>query len=180
MSMNESGPDLGGDEGSEGLQAPQALVAALRRLEPRTSVLPPEIEQRILNRCRSELAARQREADRRTPAIGEVPARKSVHLFSERGPSFFQSLQHWIRWAAVASVALIGIVILWRGRAVTDPGFIDLSRPTILDAFTLARKVHTGAPFDPRFDLNADGRMDDADASVLAQRAVTLPEGGAL
>jgi hypothetical protein len=44
----------------------------------------------------------------------------------------------------------------------------------ILDAFLIARTLDRGGQPNPRWDVNADGRVDAADADVVAGAAVSL------
>ena len=46
-------------------------------------------------------------------------------------------------------------------------------RVDILDAFAIAREIQNGRN-QPRFDINGDGRLTQADVNEIAQRAVTL------
>ena len=161
------------------LQAPEALAAALRRLELRPLPVPAERDRQILASSHDELAARLSRTDRRSAGSAAILKPEAVPFEIERPTQTIPFPRPWIRWAAAAGIALIGAVILFHGRPVaTDT--ITLEQPTILDALALARKVEAGGVFDPKLDLNADGQVDQSDARLLAQRAVVLPEGGAL
>ena len=162
------------------LQAPEALAAALRRLELRPLPVPAERDRQILASSHDELAARLSRTDRRSAGSAAILKPEAVPFEIERPTQTIPFPRPWIRWAAAAGIALIGAVILFRGRPVATDDAIALAQPTILDAFALARKVEAGGVFDPKLDLNADGQVDQSDARLLAQRAVVLPEGGAL
>jgi hypothetical protein len=62
---------------------------------------------------------------------------------------------------------------LAEGRADLDGS----GRVTILDAFRLARQVEAHGPVDKRWDLNGDGRVDQADVDLVACAAVRLDSG---
>lgn len=182
MDMNEPTPNPNADDGGADLQAPEALVAALRRVASRPLKVPPARDERILALGRAELSAGLIGRDRRSARSSgdhDLEARPIEVLSATPGEKLIAFPRSWIRWAAAASIALIGAVILFRGRPVATDA-ITLDQPTILDAFALARKVEAGGVFDPKLDLNADGHVDQSDARLLAQRAVALPEGGAL
>lgn len=183
MNMNEPTPNPNADDGGTDLQAPEALVAALRRVASRPLKVPPARDERILALGRAELLAGLIGRDRRSARSSgdhDLEARPLDVLSATPGEKLIAFPRSWIRWAAAASIALIGAVILFRGRPVATDDAITLNQPTILDAFALARKVEAGGVLDPKLDLNADGHMDQSDARLLAQRAVALPEGGAL
>ena len=60
--------------------------------------------------------------------------------------------------------------------AAAIPGDLDGNgRLTILDAFTLARKLDSGV-LDLTADFNGDGRIDRADVDAIATAAVRLPQ----
>lgn len=46
-------------------------------------------------------------------------------------------------------------------------------RVDILDAFAIAREIRSGRN-QPKFDINSDGHVNQADVNTMAQRAVTL------
>jgi hypothetical protein len=61
---------------------------------------------------------------------------------------------------------------------VSSEKFLPGHRVTILDAFSLARQLKAGKTPDKSWDVNQDGRVDQADVDALAARAVALPKGG--
>jgi hypothetical protein len=145
-----------------------------------------ERSRRILAACRLELESRlagKLEAENVDPLPGDpVSSERSVASANEPIERRIVNLPNrWLRWAtAAAAVIAIGFILVLRNRPGSTAGTIDLERPTIVDAFALARQVEAGRTGDPRFDLNGDGTVGADDAHLLAQRAVTLPEGGAL
>ena len=62
---------------------------------------------------------------------------------------------------------------LAEGRADIDGN----GRVDILDAFRLARSIEARGPVDRKWDLNGDGRVDQADVDLVACAAVRLDQG---
>lgn len=180
MNMNEPTPKPDADEGAADLQGPEALVAALRRVASRPLKVPPARDEQVLALGRAELSARLSGGARRASRSADAPEPEVMPDEVGRPTRIIPFPRPWIRWAAAAGIALIGAVILFRGKPDATDAAIALEQPTILDAFALARKVEAGGMFDPKLDLNADGRVDQSDARLLAHRAVALPGGGAL
>jgi hypothetical protein len=81
-----------------------------------------------------------------------------------------------LRWsgaaAAVAAIITLAIVLI-----PSTPKFHQGQRVTILDAFSLARQLKAGKSPDKSWDVNHDGKIDQADVDALAQRAVSLGGG---
>lgn len=154
--MREEPDNLGGRDG--GLDAPDALVRGLQQRKTPPVRVPPEVDRAILRSAHEHLAAVAARA-------GSPPAKLIP----------FPGL--WVRFAAAAAVVLLAAVLWFRPAPETG---IALDQPTVIDAFRLARQVDAGESLPGKFDLNGDGTVDANDAQLLAQRAVTLPEGGAL
>ncbi len=87
----------------------------------------------------------------------------------------------FIRWAsaAVAAAAIIAVAIYVVPVAHPPAAHViaTAARPTILDAFGLARQLDQRPVQDKRFDINGDGVVDRRDVDALAKAAVRL-EGG--
>lgn len=78
----------------------------------------------------------------------------------------------WVAAGAVAAAALIAFVAnRWVDTTAPQP---ETARVTILDAFSLARRIESNAP-RPEDDVNLDGRVDARDVDHLAMIAVALP-----
>lgn len=156
---NEETDDL------SGWTAPASLIDALRtRKSPVSSrPIPPAVDRVILDRAHAILKE----------AHGSIRPSET-----ERKVISFPGL--WVRFAAAAAVVLLGLFIWFRMESPVATPQITLQNPTILDAFQLARRIESGTTVSPEFDLNHDGQVNETDATLLAQRAVTLPDGGAL
>jgi anti-sigma-K factor RskA len=75
------------------------------------------------------------------------------------------------RWAIAASLLLaVGAVAVRRQLNRSVPQ----AKLDIVDALALARRLATGQPADPRYDVNHDGRVDDADVERITRQAVAL------
>jgi hypothetical protein len=81
-----------------------------------------------------------------------------------------------LRWsgatAAIAAAVIVAITLL-----PSTPKFHAGQKVTILDAFSLARQLKSGKTPDKSWDVNHDGKIDQADVDALAQRAVSLGGG---
>ncbi|GEM_PF-2106816 len=150
------------------LTAPESLVSALRDRKATPRFVPPEIDRQILKRGHSELAR----------AISAVRTDARETGVNDRKIVSFPGL--WVRFAAAAAVVLLGMFVWFRVEPVSQPTQISLEEPTVVEAFLLARKIESGEGLPSNFDLNGDGQVNELDANLLAQRAVQLPEGGAM
>jgi hypothetical protein len=89
--------------------------------------------------------------------------------------------------AATAAAAAFALVVWLNSPAGSPPGSTtpavakqDINGDgtiDILDAFTLARRIESGAAAGPDLDINNDGRVDAADVDAVAARAVALRGG---
>lgn len=191
MNMNDprTNPEAEGGEAEPRL--PAGLIAALRREESRWNLtVPTERDEQVLATCRAELEERMAGLGNRSSsagsshdgATGVSPFRDSPRPQPEALSRIIPFPRVWLRWAAAAAVVLLcGLVITRHLRDDPQALEINLTQPTILDAFNFARALESPNPDGARFvDLNGDRRTDQADVDWLAQRAVQLPEGGAL
>jgi len=130
---------------------------------------------------------------RRTPP---VPPEIDRAILAQGPPQGTQSLGRRIirlrTAAAVAAALLLAATGVWlvpqlrTPRAPEDSGkvagrtaessldFDGSKRVDILDAFWLARKIEEKGPMDPRWDLNGDGVVNQADVDIVAQAAVRV------
>lgn len=190
MNMNDPRTNPEAEGGEADPQLPAELVAALRQDEDRWKIeVPAERDEQVLAACRAEL--RQRLAEAREDGTRAAPARDWA-----TGMSPFQDLARplpeaisriipfpraWLRWAAAAAAVIaLGLVLIFRQRPQPAVNAINVDQPTVVDALALARLIETGGAMDLRLDLDGDGAVGLSDANLLAQRAVRLPEGGAL
>jgi hypothetical protein len=87
-----------------------------------------------------------------------------------------------VRWAggAVAAAAVLVAAVFLSPPAQQPAAMREAripARPTILDAFNLARQLERGPVHDPRLDINHDGTIDRKDVDALASAAVQLKGG---
>jgi len=127
----------------------------------------------------------------RTPRVsGEVErailSSAGARLMGIRARNRWRVAVSWGAGIAAAAMLLIAIrvVILPRyespqpvARQTQSPA--SQPRPTMLDAYLLARRIQLGEKLSKQWDLNSDGVVNQADARVMAQAAVKL-EGGAV
>jgi hypothetical protein len=127
------------------LQEIEALAGLVRGSESPLPAVPDEIEKRILWSARQN-AARVRRQNARPTALP---------------------------WAIAASLLLtVAAAAVWRQMnrsSVAAPVRLD-----IVDALTLARRLAAAESGEGRYDVNHDGRVDDADVERIARQAVAL------
>lgn len=138
---------------------PEALLNDLRRSEPAPPFVPAELDRAIVERGFFAAIVRRR---------------------WRRGVS-------WGAWAAAAAAVVALAANVWGPRGAA-PGpvaqqtvvgdFDGSGRVDILDAFGLARAISAGRPVATLWDLNHDGRVDQADVDALAAQAVKVSGEG--
>src|SRR4051794_23026505 len=93
-------------------------------------------------------------------------------------------LLQWVGAAASVAAAFVVSVKVWQGRHSMQPAAPTASiaikadldgngRVDILDAFYLARRVGKESP-QPAWDINGDGKIDQADIDAIAAQAVRV------
>jgi len=124
----------------------QALASEIRRARPEAPAIPSGVDAALLAQARALLPRASRS--------------RRVVL--------------WRSAAAAAAALLVASgVRLWLGGSV--PGDVDRSgRVDIVDAYTLAVRLKSGAELSRQWDLNADGAVSTADVDAIARRAVRL------
>jgi hypothetical protein len=190
MNMNDPRTNPEAEGGEIDPRLPAELVNALRREESRWKLaVPADRDEQVLGACREELNQRLVEAGKggsaagssRDGATGVSPFRDSPRPQPKSTARIIPFPRVWPRWAAAAAaVFALGLFLIFRQRPQPVVQAINVEQPTVVDALALARLVETGAAIDPHLDLDGDGAVGLSDASLLAQRAVQLPAGGAL
>lgn len=128
---------------------PPALIARLRSSADARLFVPPDVDEAVL-----------REAER--------------HLRAIRRRRRFRRFAGWGGAAAAAAVALTATLWLIAPPRQYAREDIDRSgRVDIVDALLLARGLEAGPAAD-RWDVNADGIVDQRDVDAIAMRAVAL------
>lgn len=189
MNMNDPRTNPEAEGGEADPRLPGELVAVLRREESRWRIeVPSERDEQVMATCRAELE--ERLAGRanhgssvglpQDGATGISPFRDSPRPQPKAPVRIIPFPRVWLRWAAAAAVFAAGLVLFFRQRPQPAVQAINVEQPTVVDALALSRLVASGGASDPRLDLDGDGVVGLDDANLLAQRAVQLPEGGAL
>jgi len=81
------------------------------------------------------------------------------------------------RWGAAAIAAAVLLGVLWLPEGSGVPGDVDRSgRVDIVDAYALAVRLRDGRTPDSSWDVNGDGRVDQADVEHIATLSVDLGE----
>ncbi len=154
-------PDKNERDRDEALEAPPALVAALKRLPQEPVFIPPTADEAVLRAARRRL---------------EPPAGLRFGWFR---------LMPWV--AAVAVIVLLVALPRFSNQAARPPGGAPAfarwdvngdGQVDILDAFALARQLKQGGARNLQLDVNGDGVVDERDVATIAARAVRLGEGG--
>ena len=146
-------------------KAPAKLVTDLKDLHKEHIFVPPKVDQSILNAAREQL---------------EETSRESTEQETARQPWIPQ----WAPWAAAASLMLLLFLTLPGEKqppisvAIKSPMDINEDgQVDILDAFTLASRIEHRT-LEEKWDINGDGRVDQADVEEISDFAVKLePEG---
>ena len=183
--MNESPHRSAGRPDEE---LPRRLITALKATYPSGSEVPPETNASILaeSRSRLQVIARSEERGRRSALVSGAssvvqPARFAIATFSAwwSRPSVHRPL-------ATAAALLLFLTLriglderLGPRQQVERPTIAreDLDgngRVDIADAYLLARVLDGAAPGRGEWDINADGVVGMADVEAIARRAVNL------
>jgi hypothetical protein len=141
-----------GNFNDEDLKAPPRLVAALQRVAKKELFIPPTVDEAVTRSARVHLG----EPERKRPS--------------------------WLRlvlWSAAPATAMLVFLLLrhspgnFASEDLNHDGKVD-----ILDAFQLARELHSGSPPSPSHDVNGDGLVNQLDVERITAHAVKLPKGG--
>ena len=161
-------------------KAPAKLVTDLKDLHKEHIFVPPKVDQSILNAARKQLGETSRE-----PVEQEAAAQPWS--------------PQWAPWAAAAASLMLLLFLTLPGEKHTSPSASaeevapkqKPSNPTtkatmisrkdinkdgqvdILDAFTLASRIQTGA-IEENWDINGDGQVNQADVEEISAFAVKL------
>lgn len=139
-------------------------------------------------------------ADLRTAHVPRVPELIDAQILSDaragfsRRRQFRLALRGAVAAAAAAAVVLIALPLVRRNdsHVTTAPvttQFLSVVAPAedvdrsgkvdILDAFVVARLIEVGNEIDQTYDVNGDGKVDQADVDRIAVAAVdTSTTGG--
>ena len=161
-------------------KAPAKLVTDLKDLHKEHIFVPPKVDQSILNAAREQLEETSREsAEQETAGQPWIP--------------------QWAPWAAAAASLMLLLFLTLPGEKHTSPSasaeevVLNQKPPSpatkatkispkdinkdgqvdILDAFTLARRIQTGA-IEENWDINGDGQVNQADVEEISAFAVKL------
>jgi hypothetical protein len=154
-------PDNNQPPQDEALDAPLALVSALKRLPQEPLFVPPTVDEAVLRASRRHL--------------GRPPQARLGWL----------RLMPWV--AAAAGIVLLAAIPRFFKQSARGPAHDSAlarrdvnqgSRVDILDAFALARQLKQGGARNLQWDVNGDGVGDERDVAAIAARAVRLERGG--
>jgi hypothetical protein len=141
-----------GNFNDEDLKAPPRLVAALQQTAKKELFIPPAVDEAVTRSARAHLGKPER-----------------------RRPSWLRL----ILWGSAPATAMLVFLLLrhspgnFAREDLNHDGKVD-----ILDAFQLARELHSGSPPSPSHDVNGDGLVNQLDVERIAAHAVKLPKGG--
>jgi hypothetical protein len=143
-------------------KAPAKLVVGLKGLHKEHIFVPPKVDQSILNAGREHLGETSRE-----PAEKEAAAQPWI--------------PQWAPWAAAAASLMLLLFLTLPGEKqpmisvakispmdINEDGQVD-----ILDAFTLASRIEHRT-LKEKWDINGDGKIDQADVEEISAFAVKL------
>jgi hypothetical protein len=133
------------------------LIKALGELQKETILIPPAVDEIVLDRVRPQLAAIRRRHARR---------RNTTRLLALAAAFVIMG------WTINLALNPIAGGRVFATEDINHDGKVD-----ILDAFQLAREIKSGKTISARLDLNGDGRVDAADVELIARHAVSLEKG---
>ena len=152
---NQSQPD-------QDPKAPTKLVVGLKDLHKEHIFVPPKVDESILNAAREHLRGTSRE-----PVEQEAAAQPWI--------------PQWAPWAAAAASLMLLLFLTLPGEKqppisaakispmdINEDGQVD-----ILDAFTLASRIEHRT-LEEKWDINGDGKVDQADVEEISAFAVKL------
>lgn len=122
------------------------VLAHLLGTNPQSLPQIPELMDQRIRRAAREAASRVRRERRR------------------------RTVQRW----AIAATLLISVGALLVRRQMNSGSTGPVAPLDIVDALAAARQVAAAQPADQRYDVNHDGRVDDADVERIARQAVAL------
>ena len=159
---------------------PEKLRAALSRLNARKIVVPPKVDDVVLQAAHGRLAGVFKEAHVDQQVSSTKPGSNWAEFCA--GLLEFFAVRRWAAWGGVAVTMIAVGALVWLGgrtsltarpEDLNGDGVVDM-----LDAFALARELQHDPASHPQFDLNGDGVVDERDVQALAARAVSLETGG--
>lgn len=172
-----------GDTNDSRGPAPERLGQALRQLHKEALVIPPQVDQAVLNQAREQFMTTFRH--RRRPfgnwATWTQFGIRHYAIVIPKCP-----LLSWAAWSAVAAALVLGFWLIqsWVGPKQTSPTVKAIAREDvnrdgqvdIFDAFALARLLESQRNPSLELDMDRDGAIDQEDIDHIALRAVRLTE----
>jgi len=148
---------------------PKRLAADLRTAYSHDVHVPEAVDSRVLNNARVGFAKRSRFWS--GLFYSGFAAAAAVLIFGIVLPEIYPAVEH-VRPHKVGTQMLN--VIPSAAEDVDHNGKVD-----ILDAFVVAKLVETGKKVDEAYDVNGDGKVDQADVDRIAHAAVAVaPHSG--
>jgi hypothetical protein len=112
--------------------------------------------------CRATIDGFRDLAARLAPAKIDVPSHVTRSILAQARPR-----QLW-RPVAAAAAILIGAGIWFASRPAIS------HRMDIVDAYSLAVRLHAGQKIEASWDVNRDGKIDELDVEEIARRSVAI------
>jgi len=152
--MNDHGPQFDTDLDK---QVTKALAQDLRRLYQSPGSIPESVDRAILGRISSPRRRPTRARIYRTVAAAAALIGISVSVWVFRPTNMEMRTDDQPRINTLARTD------------IDENGTVN-----ILDAYSLARHIKSQQPTPPAWDLNTDGRINQADVDLVAYAAVRL------
>lgn len=132
-------------------QLPDQMLEDLQSMFDAKVLVPPDLDQQILNQA--------------TQRLGSVRSRRRR--------------RYAVPWAAAAAVAIVAAGTWWSASETASVQVaredVDANgRVDIMDAYILAGRLREQGAVDPKWDINSDGKVDDQDVDAIAMTAVSL------
>jgi hypothetical protein len=146
---------------------PEALIADLRAAAARrTPAVPAALDEAIVRDARAGFARRRRFRLAGRGAIAAAAAAAAVLIALPLLRNGAPPTQHA---ASTAPVPTQVLGVMPAGEDVDGSGKVD-----ILDAFVVARLIDVQQEIDEAYDVNGDGKVDQADVDRIALVAVDV------
>ena len=153
-------------------EAPEEFVRALRSTQSEPLFIPPTLDEAILREAHQRLSRSRRGNE----AEYAPRPRPLIRLITSAAARSFGALP-WIATATAIVLAVSFVYLSQRPRFAREDLNHD-GKVDILDAFTLARQLKSGAPLKSTLDINGDGVVDSRDFETIALHAVKLDKPG--
>ncbi len=152
-------------------EAPEEFIRALRAAQPEPLFIPPTLDEAILRHAHRHLDRGRRGNE----AASFGAPQFLIRLVASAATRIVRGLP-WLATATAVVLAVSFIYLAHKPRFAREDLNHD-GKVDILDAFTLAKQIKSGAPLKSALDINGDSVIDSRDFETIAAHAVKLDKG---